>query len=297
MVLADRNPELLSACLQSIAQNVGPSVRTETVVVLNGSPEPVIRLVRDHVRGATVVDSAVNRGVAGGYNLGRESARGEFLVLVHEDVEVWTGWIEMLVAAADETPKAGAVGSRALNPDGTLQGAGARIHPNGTTERLLDDPSDSRTVDYCSSNSLLVRASTWDAVEGLDERFFPAYHVDVDLGMKIRTHGQVVLYEPRSQVTHHRSGATTDERFRSFAAQRNLERFVAKWLSGEGLTERAPASDLDYLRLDLALKDAYIRELEQQVASYGGQLAEIAASRTWRLKGFLSRPRVPSRRG
>jgi len=295
--VVDQSCEPLAACLESIVRNAGTAVPFETVLVLNGSPEPVVRFAREQVSGATVVASVYNRGVAGGYNLARESARGELLVLLHEDVEVWPGWLEALVAAADETPAAGAVGGRTLNSDGTLQGAGAVIHEDGTTELLMDDPAERRTVDYCSSNSLLVRAATWDAVGGLDERFYPAYHIDVDLGLKIRRLGQLVLYEPRSQVTHHRLGVAVDGRFRHFAARRNLQRYIRKWLSEDGLTEDVPATEVDYLRLDLTLKDAYIAELEQEVLSLGGQLAEIAASRTWRLKTFLTRLVVPSRRG
>jgi GT2 family glycosyltransferase len=294
---------LLSACLDSIVRNLGQDLPCETVIVLNGSPEPVRRLVHDEVSGATVVESAVNRGVAGGYNLARGAARGELLVVLHDDTEVWPGWLEALVAAADERPDAGAVGSKALNADGTLQSAGARVLANGRTEPLgRGEPADARAfqqrteVDYSGSNSLLVRAATWDAVGGMDERFFPAYHVDVDLGTAIRALGQVVLYEPVSVVTHHRWGATTDERFRAFAASRNLARYVAKWQSESGLSEDTPSSELDYLRLDLELKDAYIRELNSEVDVLRGHLSGIEESRTWRAKRMLSRLAAASRK-
>jgi hypothetical protein len=279
-----------------------------------------------------VVESAVNRGVAGGYNLARESARGEFVVLLHDDAEVRPGWLDALVGAADECPGAGAVGSRTLNPDGTLQAAGAIVWRDGMTEPVgRGAPAGSsayrlrRPVDYCGSNSLLVRAATWDAVGGMDEALFPAYHVDVDLGMKIRAHGQVVLYEPSSEVTHHRWGMEAEHDFRVFAAHRNRRRFVEKWRSAldahvpreggnldEALAraEHEPAakwtaslpdpgrlSDVDYLRSDLALKDAYIADLERrhadgtralrEVAELREQLAGVKGSRFWRLHGLL----------
>jgi GT2 family glycosyltransferase len=307
-------------------------VPCEIVIVLNGSPEPVVKLVREGISGAEVVESAVNRGVAGGYNLGRESARGDFVVLLHDDVEVRPGWLEALVNAADECPAAGAVGSRTLDPDGTLQAAGAIVWRDGMTEPVgRGEPAGSsayrlrRRVDYCGSNSLLVRAATWDAVGGMDEALFPAYHVDVDLGMKIRAHGQLVLYEPTSEVTHHRWGLEAENAFRMFAARRNQRRFVEKWRSAleshvpreggnldEALArvEHEPAahwtaslpdpgrlSDADYLRADLALKDAYIAGFERrhaegdralrEVAELRKQLAGIKDSRIWRLHELL----------
>ena len=272
---------MLIACLESLAQNAG-SVPFEVVIVVNGSPEAVRRFVQESVAGATVVESSVNRGVAGGYNLGRESARGEFIVLLHDDVEVLPGWLDALVQAADDTPAGGAVGSRALNPDGTLQSAGAVVRPDGTTELVKVDSQDPRRVDYCGSYSLLVRASTWDALGGLDERFFPAYHVDVDLGTAIRASGQFVLYEPRSHVIHHRWGVSADPRFRHFAGHRNHRRYVEKWLSGTPgtLSEAHPSSDADYLRLEIELRDAYIAEL-------GRELAALKKTRTFRLQQRL----------
>ena len=97
-----------------------------------------------------------------------------------------------------------------------------------------------------------------------------------------------------SSPRHDRWGATTDESFRMFAAQRNLRRFVEKWHSGT-LSERRPSSDYDYLRLESELKGAYIAELEAQLQEARRQLTEIAASRTWRLKRLLSRLVSPNR--
>jgi GT2 family glycosyltransferase len=50
-----------------------------------------------------------------------------------------------------------------------------RTYP--TTHGIQRMPGDR----YCGTSSLLVRRSTWDAFGGLDEQFFPAYYVDVDL--------------------------------------------------------------------------------------------------------------------
>jgi len=260
----------------------------EVVIVLNASPHDVADLVREEVRGATVVESRVNRGVAGGYNLGRTAARGEFIVVLHDDVEVSHGWLDALVAAADSSLEAGAVGSRAVNPDGSLQAAGAVLHADGTTEALKVDSPVLRAVDYSGSYCLLVRAATWDAVGGFDERFFPAYHVDVDFATAIRAHGQLVLYEPRAQVVHHRWGMRSDESFRVFAAQQNLRRYIAKWHLGR-LDEERPTSDEDYRRLDSELKDAYIAELERRLHAAQKEVAGIQGTSPWRPRMLLGR--------
>ena len=85
-------------------------------------------------------------------------------------------------------------------------------------------------MDSCSSNNLLVRASTWDAVGGLDDDFFPAGHVDGDLAMRIRRHGQVVMSEPAARATHVRNASST-RRYQRFIAVRNGLRFRERWRS------------------------------------------------------------------
>lgn len=106
--------------------------------------------------------------------------------------------------------------------------SGATGQPTSVGPDQPDGYLECRPVDYAGSSSLLVRAATWDAIGGMDERFYPAYYVDVDLAMSIRRLGQVVLYEPRSRTRHHK-GASSSPRFRTFVAARNRELFRAKW--------------------------------------------------------------------
>jgi GT2 family glycosyltransferase len=328
----------LARCLDSIARNTGDEVPFETIVVLNGSPDAVVRFVRNGVAGIEVVESPVNRGVAGGYNLGRRSATGEFLVLLHDDTEVLPGWLEALVQAADETPEAGAIGSRLLNSDGTLQAAGFVVWRDGGTSPVgSNEPGDGpafqerRIVDSCGSASLLVRAATWDAVGGLEERLFPAYYVDVDLCMKVRRNGEIVVYESGSRVIHRRSGMSMAPDFRRFVVERNRRLFLEKWREDlpaylsrkeRGLEEAAeraagqsagrrraqPAwpesggrseavlSDADYVAAELALKEDYIAELERVRESLRQALAAVESTRTWRLRRrFLPLVKLVSR--
>ena len=249
VIPAAARPELLYACLRSLALHGPRRIPFETLVVLNAPSSAAEALLRETVSGVRIVASPVNLGLAGAGNRGRALARGEYLVILHDDAEIEPGWLEALVAAAEAHPEAGAVGGKVLHPDGSLQNAGMILWRDATTAppwigpvpppSAFDQP---RAVDYCGTSSLLVRAATWDAVGGLDERFFPAYYVDVDLAMAIRQRGQVVWYEPRSVIRHHR-GASGEMRFRLFVTQRNRRLFLEKW---EGaLAEHEPRGEED----------------------------------------------------
>lgn len=224
---------LLLACLRALQRCAPAHIQFETIVLLN-KVEPELSHLLDAIVGVRIERPTANLGLAGGGNRGRSLARGEYLILLHDDAEVEPGWMEALVATADAHPEAGAVGGKVLNMDRSLQHAGSVLWRDAmTTPPWLKRPQPTafdrlRAVDYCGTCSLLVRAATWDAVGGLDELLYPAYYVDVDLAMSVRSVGQVVLYEPASRIRHQRS-ASSDPRWRRFLAARNRERFVRKW--------------------------------------------------------------------
>ena len=235
--------DLLRGCLQSVARFAPAHIPFQTIVVLNGTDAGTEAELRALAPGVDVVRSSVNLGVAGAGNLARSRARGSYLILLHDDAEILPGWMEALVETADARPDAGAVGSKVLFPDGTLQSAGMILWREAVTSpRWAGDPPAAATfdtmepVDYCATSSLLVRASAWDEIGGPDEELYPAYFVDVDLCLALRQCGHVILFEPRSQIHHHRAGST-HPRFRHFVANRNREYFMVKWAAALGQQE------------------------------------------------------------
>jgi GT2 family glycosyltransferase len=244
IIVAKSKLDLLRACLQSVARFAPGVIPFETIVVLNEAGPDTEAELRAMATGVKVARSPVNLGFAGAGNRARSLARGEFLLLLHDDARVEAGWMEALVQTADDHPEAGAVGSKVFYPDGRLQGAGWILWRDALTSppwigeapvpTAFDRP---RAVDYCGTSSLLVRAAAWDAVGGLEENLYPAYYVDVDLSMALRRLGFVVWYQPASRILHHHA-ASSNLRFRIFVVQRNRQVFMEKW--GEALEGHEP---------------------------------------------------------
>ena len=321
IVPATASLDLLLAALRSIERNVPRHIPVETIVVLNASMAEHAAYLIEFVNGVVVLSSQANLGLAGAGNRGRSVAGGDLLIVLHDDAEVEPGWLEALVETADTHPQAGAIGSKVLFPDGQLQTAGMVLWRDATSSPpwvgTAPPPTafdELRAVDYCGTSSLLVRADVWDAIDGMDEQFYPVYYVDVDLAMSIRQLGRAVLYQPASQIRHHR-GASTGRRFQAFVAGRNRQLFIDKWgpaLEGHepadpsnvpaaiqrataraaavaatsvpcALVGRDPASpppDAAYVRKERAVLDAYVAHLEQRVDDVEGQLdlAAVAAA-------------------
>ena len=80
--------ELLRACLQSLAAQVG--VRFETVLVDNGSADGSVEMAEREF-GALVIRNAENRGFCAANNQGIRAARGELIALLNNDAEADPG--------------------------------------------------------------------------------------------------------------------------------------------------------------------------------------------------------------
>ena len=172
--------------------------------------------------------------------MGAAAARGRFIVTMNDDVEVLAGWLEALVACAEENPEAGAVAPKYLETNGVLQDAGGIIWRDGNASRFGwgDDPdrpqySYRREIDYGSAAAMLIRADAWAEVGGLDPHFRPMYWEDTDLSFRLRELGVRVMYEPAAVVVHHdgaSAGRDETQGLKRYQAI-NKPRFASRWKS------------------------------------------------------------------
>ena len=235
ILIAAFNPPEFGHCVRSLAAGLSSAPPCEVIATLNGPSEALLEAARE-VEGLRTVDTPVNLGLAGGANVAREAARGEFMVLFQDDAEIEPGWLEALVTTADANPDAGAVGGLVCWPGGErVQTAGVVVWSDCSHSEVGAgsppaewDGREPFAVDYSPSSSLLVRAETWDAIGGLDDSYFPAGHIDADLAMRIRRSGRAVLVEPQAR-TRHRRGASSTKPFKRFIAVRNAELFRERW--------------------------------------------------------------------
>ena len=247
LILVLERVELLLRCLDSLAAVEGP--RHEIIVVGNGTPPDALAQLSDR-SDLVVVPVPVNLGFAGGCNWGARFARGRSIVLLNDDTEVEPGWISALADVAASDGRIGTVGSRLLDFDGRILEAGGIVWSDGSTHRVGRGlPAASRAydevrdVDYSSACGLLVTRSAWDAVGGLDEAYFPAYHEDVDLCFSLRSWGFRTVYCPIARLRHH-EGVGSGMPYMGFAARRNGRYFSAKWAGELAGHEPPPVEDV-----------------------------------------------------
>jgi len=230
--------ELTLAGLRSIVENTS-RVRYEVIVVDDGADAATKGLLA-RVRGARIMVNNTNRGYLKSVNEGAAAARGEWIVLCNNDIEVLDGWCRALLECGQSSPDIAVVTPKYLYPDRSVNEAGGIIWQDGTGMNYgrgrpasLFHYAFRREVDYGSAAALMVRGSFWRDVGGFDERYLPMYYEDTDLCFRARESGLRVVYEPRAEVVHVEGGtAGTDitaghKRFQEI----NRAKFSERWQS------------------------------------------------------------------
>ena len=175
-------------------------------------------------------------------NFGEAHARGEFIILLNNDIEVITpGWIEELLGLC-QRPGTGAAGVKLLYPDNTIQHAGCVVGIGGIAGNMFVDMPSERTgylhkasilqdMSAVTAACMMVRKDVFDRIGGFEEELAVAFN-DVDLCLRIRQAGYLIVYDPYVQMYHleskTRGAEDSEEKVRRF--QNEIEFFRTRWI-------------------------------------------------------------------
>lgn len=174
-------------------------------------------------------------------NFGVNYAKGEYILLLNNDVEILNDNCleEMLMFA--QRKDVGAVGAKLYYSDDTVQHAGVILGLGGTAGHAhkhfgrshpgyMARASIAQNLTACTAACLMMRRDVFDEVGGLDENFEVAFN-DVDLCMKIREKGYLVVFTPYAELYHYESKSrgndSTPEKLERFRGE--IDRFKEKW--------------------------------------------------------------------
>src|SRR5262249_4264828 len=162
-------------------------------------------------------------------NVAAEAAAGEHLLFLNDDTEVIrSDWLEAMLEHS-QRPEVGAVGARLLFPNRTLQHAGVVIGIQGKAGHAFWGlPADSpgyydqarviRNYSAVTGACLMMRRAVFEELKGFDEQFAISYN-DIDLCLRARERGYLVVYTPYAVLYHHQSasrGAYDAEKDRAY---------------------------------------------------------------------------------
>lgn len=209
--------DLTRECVASI-ESKSTYKNIELLVIDNGSVEAASRRLLDELalRHRVVrYDRPFNYSAIN--NFGAAQATGDYLLFLNNDTEVETpDWLEAMLEHAQRREVA-AVGAKLLYPNLRIQHAGVLLL--GTELAVADHafkhlPEDTdawfalarvaRNVSAVTAACMMVRRQIFEELGGFDERLRVAFN-DVDLCLRMRQAGYVLVYTPLATLIHHES--------------------------------------------------------------------------------------------
>lgn len=208
----------------------------EVIVVDNGSGEETLAMLREiddpHIR---IIYNRTNRGFAGGNNDGIAVARGEFVVLLNNDVVVTDGWIDALLRPFDHIPRLGISAPRSNRVVGHQVVYDAIYEDEEGLHRFAAERSKrfrgrgyvtDRAIGFC----LCIDRRVLDEIGGLDESFGAGNFEDDDFCIRVRSAGYQIYVCDDVFIHHFGSQSFTANKVDYAATMHaNWSIFAAKW--------------------------------------------------------------------
>ena len=206
--------------LERFLESVGHATRRQVHLVIadNGSDHELVHELAERF-GARVVGGRDNLGYGGGANLGAADLNEDWVVVANPDIVWEPGSLDVLIDTAVDHPRAGCLGPRIVNPDGTVypsgralptlgRGAGhallTRVWPSNPFSAAYHSQNgidQVREVGWLSGACLLLPAQMWRQLGGFDDAYFMFFE-DVDLGARVARAGRTNLQVPAAVVVH-----------------------------------------------------------------------------------------------
>lgn len=209
-------------------------------------------------------------------NFGFKFAKGDYIMLLNNDVELITPDIFQSMLGFCIRPEVGIVGAKLLYNDHTVQHAGVLVGAGGLADHVFkgiheDDPGymgraiSSQDVSAVTAACLLVKRSVYEEVGGLEDEFQVAFN-DVDFCLKVRKAGYLIVYDADVKLFHYESKSRgmedTTERFIRFGNEMML--LNSKWDILSTFVDpyyNPNLSYLEYYKINHTIKEARKKQL------------------------------------
>lgn len=236
--------ETLQTCLEMLEKNTGYQNFEIIIVENNSTTDEIFRYYKElsgnrkiHLLrwGKEFNYSVIN-------NFAVAHAKGEYLLFLNNDVKsINSDWLEEMLGVC-QRPEVGGVGAKLIYPDNTIQHAGCVIGMGGIAGHMFVDMPADRTgylhkasllqdMSAVTAACLLMKKEVFEQAGGFTEELAVAFN-DVDLCLKVRKNGYLIVYDPYVKLYHMesktRGAEDSKEKVRRF--QTEIEYMRCHWI-------------------------------------------------------------------
>ena len=214
--------DYLRKCLESIYQYT-KGINYEVIVIDNASTDGSAEMVQKTFPQVILHALKDNLGFTRGNNIGIQSSKGEYVLILNPDTEIRDNVFVKLIGFLKQTPSAVGVICKLRGYDGKVQRVAGRfptifsswlsystmmILPKAIRLNTIDVNTDiTRPVDWIVGAAMMIRGIPLRAVGGFDERIF-MFAEDVDLCLRLHKKTGLTFYYYPGETIIHAGGAS-----------------------------------------------------------------------------------------
>ncbi|WP_185975835.1 glycosyltransferase family 2 protein [Tessaracoccus rhinocerotis] len=217
IIVSYLRPDLVLACLESIAAHNDLSTGVEIIVVDNSPQATVAEALRTLDTAFPIPLRVIpndNRGFGEGNNVGASAATGDILLFLNPDTELTAPTFVPAVTHFARDLSAGTLGVQLVGPDGSKRLSFYWKEWSGFTAAALTKLTNRfglywQSRMFTSGAALFVRASSFREVGMFDDRIF-LYGEERDLFRRIHQAGYTTHFSRSLRIIHHEGGGQTE---------------------------------------------------------------------------------------
>ena len=269
--------EYTKKCVKSIEENT--HVPYEIIFVDNGSKDGTKKYLKSRVKvnpNYKLINNSKNMGFAAGNNQGVKKARGEYVLILNNDVLVGEGWLDSMLQSLQKDEKIGIVGPITNSISGLQMVQNIPYEGDNFAEfagKVRKVNSGKLTPRRrLAGFAMLLKKSLYQEIGGFDESFAAGNFEDDDLCLRVKEKGYALMVD-ESTFIHHYGSQTFKANNMDYNAslQEKGKYFREKWpeVDYEELLElKNPLSLVHDQLVAEALKHLQDDRLEQAAEKY-----------------------------
>ncbi len=214
VILNWNGKKFLKQFLPSVVASNYPNA--DIYIADNASTDTSVEYIRQNFPEVKIILNSGNLGFAGGYNEALSKIEADYFVLLNQDVEVTSNWIQPVIKEMEKDHQIAACQPklRAFHHKDFFEYAGAaggwidrygypfcRGRVFKTVEKDKGQYDHEQTAFWASGAALFIRAHLYQEAGGLDENFF-AHMEEIDLCWRLQRMGYKIAVCPQATVYH-----------------------------------------------------------------------------------------------
>lgn len=220
ILVSYNSSDTIISCIDSI-YHYTKKVSYEIILVDNNSSDNTVDLVRNQFPSIPIICNSLNLGYGAGMNIGVKHSKGEYVLILNNDVKITGNTLENLYSLTQKKSDLDCIGIQLKNPDGSPQKSifnfpslmgrililtGLNKYINNSLIRRIkkntkNEKSNCYSVPAICGAFMFINRQAFNLVGGFDEDYF-LYHEELDLCYRLREKGYSICFYGEESIIH-----------------------------------------------------------------------------------------------